>query len=537
MCASAGAGAVALACVLPAAQAQTASPTAQQEVRLDVTAFRIEGNTLLPQDVLESALAPFKGQRSLAELKQATAAVQEQYRQAGYGAVVAYLPEQRGTDGVVTVRVLEGRVGRVVVLGNTLFSEANIRRSLPLLVEGQTPQVQRLDAQIQLANENPAKQLAVVLEPGQQQGEVDARINVTERSVGAWSLSADNTGNHQTGWYRVGLAYQNFGLWDRDHQLMLQAQTSPDHVDQVKIFSGSYRIPFYGQGLAWDLYGAYSSVDGGSTSTAAGALQFNGRGRVLGTRLTKLLPRQGERDQRVVLGLDQRAYLNDCAIAGLPAGVCGGSGESVTVQPLSLEYQLQQGGAWPAGMNIALVHNLALGGRNSGQADFDAVRPGARRDYSIVRLGGFVQVGLPQDWRLQARANGQLTNTALVPGEQYGLAGASAVRGYEEREVSGDQGASASIELVGPELGAAISASIQSLRLLAFVDAGRVWNRGGAPCLGNRDACTLASVGLGMRLVAGGLQLRLDLAETLKAGTRTERHDLGLHLQASYSFH
>ncbi|KQP35448.1 hypothetical protein ASF44_19075 [Pseudorhodoferax sp. Leaf274] len=530
-------GLLALACALSTAQAQTAAVAVQREARLEVTAFRIEGNTLLPEASLQAVLAPFKGERSLADLKQAAAAVQEQYRQAGYGAVIAYLPEQRRADGAVTIRVLEGRVGRVVVLGNTAFSEANIRRSLPLLVEGQTPQVQRLDAQIQLANENPAKQLAVVLEPGQQQGEVDARINVTERPVGAWSLSADNTGNRETGRYRVGLAYQNFALWDLDHQLMLQAQTSPDHVDQVKIFSGSYRIPFYGQGLAWDLYGAYSSVDGGSTSTAAGALQFNGRGRVLGTRLTKLLPRQGERDQRVVLGLDQRAYLNDCAIAGLPAGVCGGAGESVTVQPLSLEYQLQQGGALPYGANIALVHNLGLGGRNSGQADFEAVRPGARRDYSIARLGGFVQVGLPRDWRVQARANGQLSNTALVPGEQYGLAGASAVRGYEEREVSGDQGVSGSIELVGPELGAALSESIQSLRLLAFVDAGRVWNRGGAPCLGNRDACSLASVGLGMRLVAGGLQLRVDLADALKAGTRTDRHDLGLHLQAIYSFH
>lgn len=533
-------GLVAVATLVTPAHAQSASAattaSATASARMNVQAFRIEGNSLLPESSLQAALQPFQGERSLADLQRAAAVVQDLYRQAGYGAVIAYLPEQRATAGEVTIRVLEGRVARVVVLGNERFSEANIRRSLPLLVEGRTPQVQQLDAQIQLANENPAKQLAVVLEPGQQQGEIDARINVTERSVGRWSINADNTGNHQTGRYRVGLAYQNFALWDLDHQVMVQAQTSPDHVSRVKVFSGSYRVPFYRQGLSLDVYGAYSNVDGGSTSTAAGALQFNGRGRVLGTRLTQLLARRGELDQRVVVGLDQRAYLNNCGIAGLPEGVCGSAGESVTVQPLSLEYQLQQGGAWPAGASLALVHNLGLGGRNGSQADFDAVRPGAQRNYTIARLGGFVQAALPQDWRVQARVNGQLSNTALVPGEQYGLAGASVVRGYEEREISGDQGASATVELVGPELAPSISDAVQSLRLLAFVDAGRVWNRGGTPCLDNRDACSLASVGVGLRLVAGGLQLRADLAQALKAGTRTDRNDLGLHLQAIYSF-
>lgn len=498
--------------------------------------FRIEGNSLLPPAQLQEALAPYKGQRSLAELKQAAAAVQALYRQAGYGAVIAYLPEQRGAPGVVTIQVLEGRLARVVVTGNQRFSEANIRRSLPLLVEGRTPQVQRLDAQIQLANENPAKQLAVVLEPGQQQGEVDARITVTERPAGNWSVNVDNSGNKQTGNLRTGLAYQNVSLWDLDHQLMLQAQTSPEHASRVKIFSGSYRVPFYSQGLTLDVYGAYSNVDGGSTSTAAGALQFNGRGRVLGIRLSKLLPHEGELDQRITVGLDQRAYLNNCAIAGLPAGACGSAGESVTVQPLSLEYQVQRGGAWPAGANIALSHNLGLGGRYGGESNFAAVRPGASRGYSTLRLGGFLAVPLPQDWRLQARVSGQLASGALIAGEQYGLAGANVVRGYEEREVSGDSGGSASIELLGPDLGKALSESVQGLRLLAFVDAGRVWNRLGTPCLGNSDRCTLASLGIGGRLALGPLQLRLDLAEALKPALRTERHDFGLHFQAIYSF-
>lgn len=522
--------------LIAAADAHGQTAAAGHALRLPVQQFKVTGNTLLPQASIDQALEPFKGERSLAELKAAASAVQELYRKAGYGAVIAYLPEQSGVAGEATIAVLEGRIGRVVVLGNKQFSTDNIRRSLPLLAEGRTPQVRQLDAQIQLANENPAKQVAVTLEQGQRPGEVDARLTVSEQAASRWSVNADNTGNAQTGRARVGLAYQNADLWDLDHQLMLQAQTSPEEPARVKVFSGSYRIPFYAQALVLDAFGAYSNVDGGTTPTAAGALQFSGRGRVFGLRLTGLLPHQGELDQRVAVGIDHRAYLNNCAIAGLPPGACGAAGESVLVQPLTLEYTVRHGGELPFGGNVALSRNLDIGGRYGDHAAFEAVRPGAKQGFTVLRFGGFANAALPNDWRLQARLNGQASDSALVPGEQFGLAGSTAVRGYEEREVNGDSGAVASIELTGPDLGSAIGDTGQSLRLLAFLDAGKVWNRLGTPCLNDRASCLLSSLGVGLRLAAGPWQLKLDLAQAMKATSLTERLDLRLHLQASYTF-
>ena len=330
---------------------------------VEVHEFTVTGNTLLPASSLQASLAPFKGRRSLTELKQAAQAVQDLYARAGYGGVVAYLPEQAGPAGSATIAVLEGRISQVTVSGNKQFSEANIRRSLPLLAEGQTPQVLRIDAQIQQANENPAKQVAVSLEPGKSQGEVNVSINVQELPASRWTLNADNTGNERTGRWRSTLGYSNAALWDLDHSLNLQFQTAPEKIDAVRVFSAGYRIPLYDWGASLDLFAAYSNVDGGSSSTVAGPLQFSGKGRVLGLRLTEYLARQGEIDQRLIIGLDQRAYLNSCAIAGLPDGACGTAGESVTVQPLTVEFTAQRGGERPAGLNIALLHNLGLGGR------------------------------------------------------------------------------------------------------------------------------------------------------------------------------
>lgn len=514
------------------------APVAAQvaPARVLVNEFKVDGNTLLSATAIELALAPYKGERTFAELKQAALVVQDLYRKAGYGAVIAYLPEQTMNGNRAVITVLEGRIARITVVGNQRVTSEQVRRSVPALQAGRTPHVPQLDAQMQLANDNPTRQFALVLEPGQQAGEVDARISVTEREPTAWTLSADNTGNAQTGQLRATIGWRHGALWDRDHQLSLQYQTSPDKPSAVAIFSGNYSVPMYELGMRLDAFAAHSNVDGGNTATVVGALQFVGRGNVFGARLSAALPRLGELDQRLTLGLERREYLNDCAITGLPAGACGAAGESVAVTPLTLEYALQQGGALPMGLSLALTRNLGLGGRYTQAANFSAVRDGAPRAYSMARVGVFANPSLGGDWRLSARLTGQFTPDALVPGEQFGLAGANTVRGYAEREVVGDSAWLANIELLGPELRANRGGRLHSLRAVAFADSGRVVNELGTECLAGSSRCALSSLGLGLRASGATWQLRGDLAYPLKDGNRTERHKLKLHVAASMAF-
>jgi len=504
--------------------------------RMQISGFTITGNTLLSEARLMDVLERFKGQRTLDELGQAALAVQDLYRQAGYGAVIAYVPAQTATDGLATIAVLEGRLKNVEVIGNKQFSEANILRSVPLLAPGLTPQVRRIDTQIQLANESPAKQIAVLLEAGERLGEVDAHITVTEAAAQRWSIGLDNTGNAATGRLRANVGYLNSTLWDLDHQLSLQFQFAPEKLRSVAVYSASYRVPFYAHGLTLDAFAAYSNVDGGSSGTAAGPLQFSGKGEVFGGRLTKYLPRMGEMDQRVIFGLDRRAYINACSIAGLPGGACGSAGESVTVHPVSLEYTVQKSGDRPVGANVSIIRNLALGGTYGSDASFDAVRAGANRHYTSLRFNVFGGLLVAGQWQAQVRVAGQATRDALVSGEQFSLGGAYSVRGFEEREILGDSGVSGSAEIYAPDLAKSVGEAFNSVRVLAFVDAGQVRNRLGTPCRGVSTNCELLSFGAGLRVNAGRFQFRLDLAQALRDGLRTRRHDIGAHFSASYSF-
>lgn len=521
----------------PPASAASAPATASAAApaRLQVSGFRVRGNTLLPPDRIERALAPWTGARTLAELRRAAEAVQALYGAAGYGAVVAYLPPQPVQDGVLTIAVLEGRLARVTLQGQQRIAAQRVRAALPTLAEGRTPYLARLDRELQLANENPSRRYGVLLGPGAAPGAVDATIKVEEKPLQRWSLALDNSGNERSGHWRASLGWQHADLSGHDDVLGLQLQTSPTDTDKVQVGSLGYRLPLVRLLAAVDLFAAYSSVDGDERPVSVGSsslISFSGKGRVYGLRYTTLLPRLAEYDQRLALGLDYRAYLNACRIGGFDC--LGAASASVVVHPLTLEYTLQRGGAYSLGLSAALTRNLALGGRHGSQADFDAARSGAPRAYTVARLGASAALPVLEDWLLSGRLALQLSGDRLVSGEQFGLGGAASVRGFQERELSADQGGLLSVELTTPRWQLVSGEHAPELRALAFADWGLVHNRGDLECRSGDTRCDLAAVGLGLRLDWRAAVARLSLAQALADGQGergTQRGDWNLLAQ------
>jgi len=511
------------------------------ERKVVVDRYAVLGNTLLEAAQLRTVTAPYVGIVGKSELAAAAAAVQEAYRRAGWGGVVAFLPEQDFLGGTALIRVVEGRLARYVVAENRRFSADNIRASLPSLERARPVNVRRVDTEIQMANENPAKTISVMLEPGDQFGAVNAFVTVQEQPVSRFTARDDNSGSKATGRWRAALGWQHANVWDLDHVFAVEAQTAPEDPQAVKVFSTSYRAPMYRHALALDAYYARSSVDGGKVDTAAGELQFSGSGTIAGLRLSAYLSRWGNTDRRVHLGLESREYRNTCSIQGLPPGACGSAGESISVQPLGLTYTLQATSEWRWGLSVGVHHNLAFGGARSSQAAFDAVRPGSRRRYTLARINATLGTNLGESFAASARLAAQGTGQPLVPGEMFGLGGAQSVRGYEEREQSGDNGAAVSLELIGWNWGASLAERWTSwrgfeLRPLLFADAGAVTNRDDAPCRAGLTRCPAASVGVGLRAALRDLQLRLDAARALKDGPVTREGHERVHASLLFNF-
>lgn len=501
--------------------------------RFDIERYQVQGNTVLAPDKLESILAPFTGKaRDFGTVQGARETLENTYRSLGFAMVAVILPEQEIDNGVVRMNVIENRIGKITLEGNRYFDEMNIRNSLPALRQGETPNVNSISRSLKLANDNPTKKTKLQLNNSKTAGEIDAALTVKDEKPWRVGISADNSGDRQTGQSRLGILLQHANVANRDHVLTLQYITSPENLRNVNIYSACYHVPLYSWGSSIDLLGAHSNVNSGSVNVASYNMDISGKGTVLGLRYNQNLTRIGDYEHKVTLGLDYRAYEYDVEFLGSQLG------NNVTVHPVSLTYAgTLTREKLSAGLYLTGIQNLA--GNWDGRDDttnFNNARAGAPRDYNMLRYGANLSYLLDGDWQARAVFNGQYTKDPLVSGEQFGLGGASSVRGFQEREFANDHGYSGSLEIYSPDLLNLFGVSAAHSRLLVFYDRGHM--RRNNPLPGETVSTEMASIGPGLRITDGKrFSLSADYGFVVEPpDDRTTRWSGRWHLSASILF-
>lgn len=479
-------------------------------VHFDISRFDIAGNTILTPAEVNAAVAPYVGKgRDFGDVQRALEALEAAYHARGYKLVTVRLPEQELGDGVVRLNVVQATIGEVKVSGNHVVDEANVRRALPALQPGASPNLDQVSASLAMANDNPARNIRLTLQNGAGDDQIDALLEVRDEKPWRIMLNLDNSGNSATGKTHAGVLLQHANLWGRDHVGSFQYTTSVEEPGKVSVYGLGYHIPLYAQGDSVDLYASYSDTDSGLVSAGVFNLAVSGRGTVVGARYTQALARHGELDSRLVYGAELKAYRNDVLFAG------ENFGNDVTVHPLSLGWVGNRAAAGgEASLALTLVQNVAGGERGSAD-DFARNRVGARPWYTLLRLSAGFNRRLGTDWQGRLLLSGQFTRDALVPGEQFGAGGASSVRGLEERALSTDTGLSANAELYTPELCPA--GGRWQCRALVFIDAARGHRNHALP--GELVSTSVASTGLGLRVALGkDLSLQADYGHVVHAG-------------------
>jgi hemolysin activation/secretion protein len=494
--------------------------------RFDIRRFTVEGNTLLPKAEVDALLAPHSGtSRDFGDVQRALESLQDRYTERGYTAVRVLVPEQDIRAGTVTLQVIEAVIGKVKVEGNKFFDEGNVRRALPGLKEGTPPNARQLSQQMQLANENPAKQGSLSLEASDEEAKVDATVRIADERPWRVSTFVDNTGNSQTGQYRAGAGYQHANMFNRDHVFNLQYVTSPEKISDVTVLGLGYRIPMYGWNGTVEAFAGHSDVNSG---TIQNLFNVSGAGTIFGLRYTQVLPRLDTYEHKLAVGWDYRAFKSDVTLLGTTGTLV----PDITITPLSVAYSGRLPGT---GRDLSFYasysHNLP-GGSDGDQAAFNAQRFGASANYSIVRYGAAYTQALPEDLLLRAAYSAQYTRDLLVSGEQFGMGGMDSVRGFFERETANDLGHRASLELYTRDFGAKIGEGWRG-RALTFIDAARGYDRMPARVPENG----LSSLGVGLRLNQGkALSVRADWAWVVNgAGSRPEGSNK-LHFSVAYTF-
>lgn len=506
----------------------------EETLSFPISAFDVEGNTILTDEEVARVTAPFVGgSKNFGTVQQALEALEKAYADIGFSTVLVALPEQRLQDGVVKFKVIEGRLAHIEVAETQFFDEANAINSLPKLEIGKTPNIDDLAANLTMIGENPAKRANVVFKPGENEGDVVANVKMVEQDPLRMAVTLDNTGTLKTGLLRIGYALQYANLFNRDHVLTAQAVTAPEegHYKDVKIFAASYHMPIYSWGASIDALLGYSSVDSGDVRTSVGNFAISGSGNVYEIHFNKQLPRLAGIEHKLSTGFSYRLFKTSVNLVDTTQNLV----PPTTIHPLDLTYSFSKStDIYNLNGYLSLVQNVPFGTHGKTD-DFSAfgVRPGSRASYSLARYGLDFSYLYKTGWQWRFKFVGQTTGDLLVPGEQFGIGGQDSIRGLEERAFSNDRGFQSTFEVYTPEFGSKLFKDVR-MRALAFMDTGQVLRN--QPAVDETAEMQITSSGLGIRAsYQDKISLRLDVAH-IKNDRDVLLHDDRVHAQIAWTF-
>ncbi len=484
--------------------AQQAMPAATgATTKFPINGFELTGEIPLNSEVTSRVLAPYIGPNgNLIKLQEATATLEAELKKQGFGLLRVSLPPQE-VGNKVTLHIVKFVIGKVTVEGQANYSPANIRASLPELREGEAPNFKTLAVQTAMANENPGKQVQVSLKESEEADKIDVKLLVKDRSP--WSLSAglSNTGSEATGKDRFSLVASHANVFGMDHQFSGAYTTSLERSSDVKQLGLNYRIPMYRFGGVAGVSYTNSDVVGNF-----GSFNSTGAGETVGLSYNQYLTPEGGYRGMVNVGLDDKVFkagkINGILV---PGQVDRGS------RPITLGYSgRMEADKHMWAYNAELSANIS-GGTGNNLAAYQSEDPRVQNvNWKTLRGGANFAMSLSSGWLWSLRGQFQYSPDALISGEQFGLGGATSIRGTGERATAGDSGVSTNFELTTPELH-------PGLRVIGFVDSGWLHSNNTDLNPNKPTSDQLASVGLGLRYTLGAFGLTAEWGQVVTGAT------------------
>ena len=220
-----------------------------------VRAYEITGDTLLTTNTLMAIFAKRTGTNvTINDILQAANDLQAEYRSRGFPTVAVSLPQQTLSNGIVKIKVFEGRISDILVVKNHYFSSNNVMRALPGLHTNTILNGTLFQAELDRANANQDRQIYPVIEPGPIPNTSALRLEVKDRLPLHGKVEFSNQSSPGTPELRLNTSAAYDNLWQLEHSLGVQYSFSPEAYktgDQwpfydrplVANYSAFYRLP------------------------------------------------------------------------------------------------------------------------------------------------------------------------------------------------------------------------------------------------------------------------------------------------------
>ena len=420
-----------------AAQAPSAAPAAPvidapppppaaadrgESLRFTLTAVRFDASAYLRQEELDALARPLIGREvTFADLDALVARVNALYAARGLSTARAALPAQSIEGGVVTIRLIEGRIDRVSVTGALGRAAGHLRaRAAP--PAGTLAAPAALGERLRWFNLNNDTQVRAQLAPGSAFGRTDLTLIATQPARLSADLFADNAGFSSTGEAEAGVVLRAYRLLTGADRLSLVGVASRG----VRSATASYGLPL-GQRVR-----ASANVSYGHTRVRYGQLAdlgVTGESLSIGGDLAALLA-AGDRFSLTATGGVVRSR-SDTAIAG-----------ALVIRNIALNASAGASVVYAApGLSVTAQGQATLARVDERLSDTRVAPVLFQGSAAVVTaLVPRVQLRLHADWQLATRSS--------LPGLlQYQIGGPRSSRAFSPGAAAGDRGVATSVEL------------------------------------------------------------------------------------------
>lgn len=479
-----------------------------EKVTFVLEKVQVEKSEILKEDEVSAITAKYEGKTvSLQDLYQMTSEINDLYEKKGYAVCRAYLPPQRIHKGVVQLRLLEGKTGKVTINGLRHTRKGYVAHRIPL-EPGVIANTDTLNEQLQRFNATNDVQLRILVHAGEKPGTTDYEIAAFEPAHNqVVTLYVDNHGYETSGRWREGIFYTVRSLTGQRDALHLNYL----HSRGTDIFGANYSMPVNNLGTMLDFdYGT------NRTKTVKGVFADIGlKGHAYAASLTLRHPLKVTRALREEVGLQ---YLHQSSQTDL--GTNTGTYikwvddvRNTYVPFISFTHY---------GNSSVIYHKHSF--------PFTNFNGRLNDNYFAYRLDALYQKRYGSGQMLSARFNAQFASERknMSSSDMFYIGGSNSVRGYEESFLRANQGYTASVTYLAP---------LDKKRIFSafgFLDYGRVF--------GDETTTvdhTLVSTGLGLTANYKNFSSSLTLGIPLrrKFNSQTEKvNKTRIDFACSYTF-
>ena len=378
---------------------------------------------ILTKDQIQAVTASYIGKQvTLKDLREMADKITNIYRDKGYMTCGAVLPPQRIHDGVVEIRLIEGKTGNVNLTGNRYTKDEYIMNRIGLK-PGEIANTEKLNQDLRWFQGTNDVQLRVVMKPGAEEGTTDYDIMAFEPQNQSVTLYTDNDGYESSGRWRAGIFYNMKSVSGIRDSLRAHFIGSRG----TKSWGLGYSVPISRKGMRLDL-----DYSGNRTKVVKGELEPLGvEGKSNSYSLTFRAPFHVTEKSRHEAGLQ---YVHQKSETDLGHGQVSWVDDRINrvIPYVSFTHY---------GKDSVFYHKHSFVWARRWDIDGDSDTG------KLYRLSSFWQKRNTNGQFWQARLDAQLgSGDNLAASDRFFVGGVNSVRGYEEGFIGGSRGISAGLE-------------------------------------------------------------------------------------------